>query len=46
MPILYDWFKANEGDKRTEKLNSKFLQKFVEYTSSRSAESGKFVIAK
>ena len=46
MPILYNWFKANEGDKRTEKLNSKFLQKFVEYTSSRSAESGKFVIAK
>ena len=46
MPILYQWFKQNEGNKKTTKLNDKFLQKFVEYTSSRSPKSGKFVIAK
>lgn len=46
MPILYQWFKQNEGNKKTKKLNDKFLQKFVEYTSSRSPKSGKFVIAK
>ena len=46
MPILYQWFKQNEGNKKTTKLNDKFLQKFVEYTSSRSPQSGKFVIAK
>lgn len=46
MPVLYDWFTANEQDKSTHKLNSKVLQKFIEYTSSRSPQSGKFVIAK
>ena len=46
MPILYQWFKQNEDNKKTKKLNDKFLQKFVEYTSSRSPQSGKFVIAK
>ena len=46
MPILYDWFTANESDRKTRKLNSKVLQKFIEYTSSRSPQSGKFVIAK
>jgi len=46
MPILYDWFSANEGDKKLEKLNSKIAQKLVAYTSSRSVQSGKFVIAK
>lgn len=46
MPILYKWFTANQDDKKKRKLNDKFLQKFVEYTSSRSPKSGKFVIAK
>lgn len=46
MPVLYDWFSANEGDKSLEKLNSKIAQKLVAYTSSRSVKSGKFVIAK
>lgn len=45
MPLLYRWFKSNEGGKR-KRLNTKLLQKFVEYTSSRSPQSGKFVIAK
>ena len=46
MPVLYDWFNGNEGDKKLEKLNSKVAQKLVAYTSSRSPQSGKFVIAK
>ena len=46
IPIIYEWFKANEVDKKVRKLNSKLLQKFVAYTSSRSPLSGKFVIAK
>ena len=45
MPLIYEWFKSNEGGKR-KRLNTKLLQKFVEYTSSRSPQSGKFVIAK
>ena len=46
MTTLYKWFKGNEGDKTLEHLNVKVLQKFIEYTSSRSPQSGKFVIAK
>lgn len=46
MTTIYKWFKANEGDKKLEHLNVKVLQKFIEYTSSRSPQSGKFVIAK
>ena len=45
MPLLYNWFKSNENGKK-KRLNTKLLQKFVEYTSSRSPQSGKFVIAK
>ena len=45
MPVIYEWFKGNEGGKKV-RLNTKLLQKFVEYTSSRSPQSGKFVIAK
>ena len=45
MPVIYKWFKGNEGGKK-ERLNTKLLQKFLEYTSSRSPQSGKFVIAK
>ena len=46
MPVLYDWFTANAKSKDTELINSKWLQRFVAYTSSRSPKSGKFVIAK
>jgi hypothetical protein len=46
MPVIYSWFKANESDKTVKRLNDKVLQKFIEYTSSRSPQSGKFVIAK
>ena len=46
MTTIYNWFKGNEGDKKLEHLNVKVLQKFIEYTSSRSPQSGKFVITK
>jgi len=46
MPVIYDWFKKNENDKRKNVLNDKVIQKFIEYTSSRTRKSGKFVIAK
>lgn len=44
MKTIYTWFKGNEG--KIEELNAKVLQKFIEYTSSRSPQSGMFVIAK
>ena len=44
MKTIYTWFKGNEGT--IEELNAKVLQKFIEYTSSRSPQSGMFVIAK
>ena len=47
MSVLYAWFTANAGVDNPKKIfNSKFLQRFVAYTSSRSPKSGKFVIAK
>ena len=46
MPVIYDWFKKNEDNKKLESLNTKAVQKFIEYTSSRTIKSGKFVIAK
>ena len=46
MPVLYNWFTGNETNKKTKRLNTKVLQKFIEYVSSRSPQSGKFVIAK
>lgn len=46
MPVIYDWFTGNENNKKTKRLNTKVLQKFIEYVSSRSPQSGKFVIAK
>lgn len=46
MPVIYEWFKSNEGDKRKSVLNDKVVQKFIEYTSSRTEKSGRFVIAK
>jgi hypothetical protein len=46
MPVIYNWFKSNESDKKKEILNSKVVQKFIEYTSSRTEKSGRFVIAK
>ena len=46
MPVIYDWFKSNEGDKKKILLNEKVVQKFIEYTSSRTEKSGRFVIAK
>ena len=46
MPVIYKWFKSNEGNKKTERLNDKLLQKFFEYTSSRTKKSSRFVIAK
>ena len=46
MPVIYKWFTGNEGNEKTERLNTKVLQKFIEYASSRSPQSGKFVIAK
>lgn len=46
MPVIYDWFKANEKDAKKKKLNDKVVQKFLEYTSSRTEKSGRFVIAK
>jgi hypothetical protein len=46
MPVIYDWFKTNENDKKTIILNEKVVQKFIEYTSSRTEKSGRFVIAK
>lgn len=46
MPVIYQWFKANEDNKKTAILNQKVIQKFIEYTSSRTVKSGRFVIAK
>ena len=46
MPVIYDWFTGNEGNEKTKRLNTKVLQRFIEYASSRSPQSGKFVIAK
>jgi hypothetical protein len=46
MPVIYKWFKANEKDKKRQVLNDKVVQKFIEYTSSRTEKSGRFVIAK
>jgi hypothetical protein len=46
MPVIYEWFKSNEGDKKKAILNDKVVQKFIEYTSSRTEKSGRFVIAK
>jgi len=46
MPVIYEWFKANEGNKKNIILNEKVVQKFIEYTSSRTEKSGRFVIAK
>ena len=46
MPVIYKWFKGNEGNEDTKRLNTKVLQRFIEYASSRSPQSGKFVIAK
>lgn len=46
MPVIYNWFKNNEKDKKKEPLNKKVVQKFIEYTSSRTIKSGRFVIAK
>jgi hypothetical protein len=43
---LYDWFKTNESNKKNVVLNEKVVQKFIEYTSSRTEKSGRFVIAK
>ena len=43
---INDWFKSNEGDKKKVILNEKVVQKFIEYTSSRTEKSGRFVIAK
>jgi hypothetical protein len=46
MPVIYKWFKSNEADKKRVLLNEKVVQKFIEYTSSRTEKSGRFVIAK
>lgn len=46
MPVIYKWFKANETNKKNKVLNDKVIQKFIEYTSSRTIKSGRFVIAK
>jgi len=46
MPVIYEWFKKNESNEKTAFLNDKVLQKFMEYTSSRTEKSGLFVIAK
>lgn len=46
MPILYKFFKSNENNKKTKRINDKIIQAFVAYTSSRTPKSGKFVIAK
>jgi len=46
MPVIYKWFKKNETDKKNKKLNDKMVQAFIEYTSSRTIKSGKFIIAK
>lgn len=46
MPLIYEWFTKNEKNKNTAGLNQKAIQKFIEYTSSRTVKSGKFVIAK
>jgi hypothetical protein len=46
MPVIYEWFKNNEGNKKNVILNEKVVQKFIEYTSSRTEKSGRFVIAK
>jgi len=46
MPVIYKWFKNNENNNASLALNRKVVQKFIEYTSSRTIKSGKFVIAK
>ena len=46
MPVIYKWFTGNEDDVGRKRLNTKVLQRFIEYASSRSPQSGKFVIAK
>tara|TARA_Y100000034_G_scaffold112022_1_gene145636 strand:- start:47 stop:1321 length:1275 start_codon:yes stop_codon:yes gene_type:complete len=46
MPVIYKWFKNNEGTPVGERVNNNMLRAFIEYTSSRTIKSGKFVIAK
>ena len=41
MPVIYKFFKNND-----DRVNSKIIQAFVAYASSRTPKSGKFVIAK
>ena len=41
MPVIYKFFKNNK-----DRVNSKIIQAFVAYASSRTPKSGKFVIAK
>jgi hypothetical protein len=46
MPVIYKWFKDNERNKNDKVLNVRVIQKLLEYTSSRTEKSSKFVIAK
>ena len=41
MPVIYKFFSSNDN-----RVNSKIIQAFVAYASSRTPKSGKFVIAK
>ena len=46
MPVIYDWFNSNGNDPKTRILCSRVIRNFVEYATSRSVQSGMFVIAK
>lgn len=46
MPVIYEWFKNNERNEKDKVLNVRVIQRLLEYTSSRTEKSAKFVIAK
>lgn len=46
MPVIYKWFKDNERNEKDKVLNVRVIQRLLEYTSSRTEKSAKFVIAK
>jgi hypothetical protein len=46
MPVIYKWFTDNEKSEKRKVLNARVIQTLLEYTSSRTEKSSKFVIAK
>ena len=48
IPVIEDYFKTNKEPKTTKSFSDStmMIQSFIKYASSRSPQSGKFVIAK